>query len=119
MRICHHGIDCYEQKSVANWPVFDPFSWLSQLFLVSAAAAVPLIPVAAVFGTLFGPSLLLVLVSLLAVYVLFPFVLLSMMDMDSPFVPFSPEVARSVTKSQEAWVHSIFRQAYCSWPCFC
>ena len=92
-----------EQDSVSSWPVFDPFSWLGQLFLVSAAAAVPLIPVAAVFGTIFGASLLLVLFGLLAVYLLFPFVLLSMIDMDSPFAPFSPEVARSVTRCQEAW----------------
>ena len=92
-----------EQDSVSSWPVFDPFSWLGQLFLVSAAAAVPLVPVAAIFGMIFGPSLLLVLFGLLAIYLLFPFVLLSMIDMDSPFAPFSPEVARSVTRCQEAW----------------
>ena len=92
-----------EEDSVSSWPVFEPFAWLGQLFLVAAAAAVPLVPVAAVFGLLFGPSLFLVLVGLLAVYVLFPFVLLSMMDMDSPFVPFSAEVARSVTRCQEPW----------------
>ncbi|TWU48392.1 hypothetical protein [Rubripirellula reticaptiva] len=38
-----------------------------------------------------------------SVYTLFPFVLLSMMDMGSPFVPFSAEVACSVTKCQESW----------------
>ncbi|KAA1261389.1 hypothetical protein LF1_39360 [Rubripirellula obstinata] len=92
-----------QEDSVSSWPVFEPFAWLGQLFLVAAAAAVPLVPVAAVFGFLIGPSLLLVLVGLFAVYALFPFVLLSMMDMDSPFVPFSAEVARSVTRCQEPW----------------
>ena len=93
-----------QEDSVESWPVFEPLEWLGQLFLVSAAVAVPLIPVAAIVGAIFGASIpLLLIVGLLAVYLLFPFVLLSMMDMNSPFVPFSAEVARSVTRSQEAW----------------
>lgn len=93
-----------QENGVQSWPVFEPMEWLSQLFLVSAAVAVPLIPVAAIVGAVFGASIpLLLVVGLLAVYLLFPFVLLSMMDMNSPFVPFSAEVARSVTRSQEAW----------------
>jgi hypothetical protein len=40
---------------------------------------------------------------MLSVYFLFPFILLSMLDMNSAFVPFSPEVARSVTRCEEAW----------------
>ena len=50
-----------------------------------------------------GPSLLSVAITMLSIYVFFPFVLLSMLDMNSAFVPFSGEVARSVTKCEDAW----------------
>jgi hypothetical protein len=50
-----------------------------------------------------GPQLLSVAVTMFSIYVLFPFVLLSMLDMNSAFIPFSSEVARSITKCEEAW----------------
>lgn len=91
------------QDHVTAWPVFDPGEWFGQLFVVMAAAAVAIVPVCAVIGPIFGASLLLLLMAMLSVFLIFPFVLLSMMDMGSPFAPFSSEVARSVTKCQEAW----------------
>jgi hypothetical protein len=38
-----------------------------------------------------------------SIYLLLPFILLSMLDMGSVFTPFSPELARSVSKCQEEW----------------
>ncbi|MDA8744010.1 hypothetical protein N9N28_05185 [Rubripirellula amarantea] len=92
-----------QEDAVNDWPVFDPGSWFGQMFMTAAAAGVALIPVNAVFGAMLGPSLLLILLNMFALYLVFPFVLLSMMDMGSPFMPFSPEVARSINKCQDAW----------------
>jgi len=38
-----------------------------------------------------------------ALFLLFPFVLMSMLDSGSVFVPFSAEVTKSVTRCQEQW----------------
>ena len=62
-------------------------------------------------GFLTGPSLLVLLAGMFAVYLVFPFVLLSMMDMGNVLQPFSAEVARSVTDSQEAWGGLYFSSA--------
>lgn len=92
-----------EEERVSEWPTLDPFAWLSQLFVAFAAAALAAIPVWALCTLAMGPHLFSVAVTMFSVYLLFPFILLSMLDMNSPFVPFSPEVARSVTKCEEAW----------------
>ncbi|MCG8650051.1 MAG: hypothetical protein MI861_09465, partial [Pirellulales bacterium] len=68
-----------------------------------AATMVAVIPAWAIAQFAFGPSLLAVAFTMFSIYLLFPFVILSMLDMESPFVPFSAEVARSVTKCEEAW----------------
>ena len=92
-----------EEERVSEWPTLDPFAWLSQLFVACAAAALAAIPVWALCTLAMGPHLFSVAITMFSVYLLFPFILLSMLDMNSPFVPFSPEVARSVTKCEEAW----------------
>ncbi|MGI9469951.1 MAG: hypothetical protein ACR2NZ_00365 [Rubripirellula sp.] len=92
-----------EEDSVAEWPTLDPFAWLGQLFVACAAAGLAAIPVWALCTLAMGPHLFSVAITMFSVYLLFPFILLSMLDMNSPFVPFSPEVARSVTKCEEAW----------------
>ncbi len=89
--------------SVTDWPTLDPMAWLGQLFVVLAAACVAAIPVWAACQLILGAQLLSVAVTMFSIFALFPFVLLSMLDMNSPFVPFSAEVARSVTKCEEAW----------------
>jgi DNA-directed RNA polymerase subunit M/transcription elongation factor TFIIS len=91
------------EPNVSDWPTLDPIAWLGQLFLVGAAATVAAIPVWIVCMFVLGPQLLSVAITMFAIYVLFPFVLLSMLDMNSMFVPFSSEVARSVTKCEESW----------------
>jgi hypothetical protein len=92
-----------QEDSVAEWPTLDPFAWFGQLFVVVAAASLAAIPPWALCQFILGPNLLGVAVTMVSVYVLFPFILLSMLDMNSAFVPFSPEVARSVSKGEEAW----------------
>ncbi len=92
-----------EQPRVTDWPTLDPFAWLAQLFVVVAALMVAAVPMWVTCMVILGPSLLSVLVTMLSIYAFFPFILLSMLDMNSPFIPFSSEVARSVTKCEEAW----------------
>ncbi len=90
------------EKQVSEWPILDPPSWLGELVVAIAAAAVVAAPVAAV-SQLLNLGMLGIAVTMFAIYGFFPFVLLSMMDMNSPLKPFSAEVARSVNKCEEAW----------------
>ncbi|TWU48397.1 zinc ribbon domain-containing protein [Rubripirellula reticaptiva] len=92
-----------QEDHVSEWPTFDPFGWLGTLFVAFAAAGVAFIPVWMACSFVFGQNLISVAITMFSVYTLFPFVLLSMLDMGSPLVPFSAEVARSVTKCQESW----------------
>lgn len=92
-----------QEEGISEWPVLDPMGWLAQSFMALAAAAVAVIPVWVVCLLIMGPSLISLAITMFSVFTLFPFVLLSMLDMESPFVPFSAEVARSVTKCQESW----------------
>lgn len=92
-----------QEDAVTEWPVFDPFAWLGQLIVAVAAAGVAVVPVWVLSNWLLGGGLLSTAMTMFSVYALFPFVLLSMLDMGSPLVPFSAEVARSVSKCQEAW----------------
>jgi len=91
-----------EEEQVSEWPILDPQSWLSELVVAIAAAAVVGAPIAAVSHML-HLGYLGVAVTMFLIYGFFPFVLLSMMDMNTPWQPFSAEVARSVTKCDEAW----------------
>jgi hypothetical protein len=90
------------EERVSDWPLFDPASWFGDLIVAVAAAAMVAAPVAFVCQVL-GAGLLGVAVTMFAIYAMFPFVLLSMMETNSPWQPFSAEVARSVTKCDEAW----------------
>lgn len=92
-----------QEDAVTEWPVFDPFAWFGQLFVALAAAGVAVVPVWVLSNWLLGGGLLSIAMTMFSVYALFPFILLSMLDMESPLVPFSAEVARSVSKCQEAW----------------
>ncbi len=92
-----------EEEKVSEWPILDPPSWLGELVVVIAAAGMVAAPIAALCQLLNANVLIGVALTMLAIYGLFPFVLLSMMDMNSPLKPFSPEVARSVSKCEEAW----------------
>jgi hypothetical protein len=90
------------EKRVSEWPILDPPAWFGELIVAVAAAAVVAAPVAAL-SHLLNAGILGIALTMATIYGFFPFVLLSMMDMNSPLKPFSPEVARSVTKCEEAW----------------
>ncbi len=90
------------EEQVSEWPILDPPSWLGELVFAIAAAGMVAAPVAAICQLL-NAGLIGVALTMIAIYGLFPFVLLSMMDMNSPLKPFSPEVVRSVSKCEEAW----------------
>lgn len=92
-----------KEDSVSDWPSLDPMAWLGQLFVVLAAASVAAVPVWATCQIIIGPQLISVAITMFSIYALFPFVLLSMLDMNNAFIPFSAEVARSVNKCEEAW----------------
>ncbi len=89
-------------KTVSEWPTLDPMGWFEQLFFAFAAAALAAFPALAV-GQAFLPPMIAIAVLMFSIYALFPFFILSMLDMDSVMMPFSPEVARSVTRCQESW----------------
>ncbi|TWU24447.1 hypothetical protein Pla52o_23740 [Novipirellula galeiformis] len=91
------------ETKVSEWPVVDPFGWLENLVVVFSAAGFAIIPVYGIAQLIFGQSLITVALTMLSLYTLFPFVLLSMLDMNSALSPFSAEVARSVNRAQEAW----------------
>lgn len=91
----------HEQR-VKDWPIFDPPTWLGELLFALAAAAVVAVPMA-VLSHLLQLGLLGVAMTMFAIYALFPFVLLSMMDLNTAWQPFSAEVARSVTRCEDAW----------------
>ena len=91
-----------DEDHVSEWPLFDPPSWFGELIVAVAAAAVVAVPIGAAAHML-NTGMVGVAFTMFAIYAFFPFVLLSMMDMNSIFQPFSPEVARSVTKCEEAW----------------
>jgi hypothetical protein len=92
-----------EEASVSDWPTVNPTPYMRQLVAVVVAAAIATLPIAAACTLIMGPHMIGVVMTMFSIYVLFPFVVLSMLDMNSPFVPFSAEVARSVTKSEESW----------------
>ncbi len=91
------------EDKVSEWPVFDPMGWLENLIVVFSAAGFAIIPVYGIAQFVFGQSLITAALTMLSLYTFFPFVLLSMLDANSPLTPFSAEVARSVTRAQEAW----------------
>lgn len=90
------------QLRVAVWPLFDPATWFGELRFGVVAAALLGIPLA-VLSHLLQLGLLGVAITMLAVYALFPLLLLSMMDSNSIWQPISAEVARSVSKCRDEW----------------
>ncbi len=92
-----------DEKEVSEWPLFDLFAWLGPLFTALAAAIVAAVPLGLPMNLL-APGLLAVGATMLSVYLLYPFVLLSMLDSESIMQPFSASVSKSVTRSGEHWM---------------
>lgn len=101
-----------EEESVTEWPVtLEPMEWLAPTVFCFAAAALALFPGWLIGFAAFGNSLTTVCLSMLSIFAIFPFVLLSMLDMQSIFIPFSPDVGRSVTRCEESWGGFYFSSA--------
>lgn len=92
-----------QEDRVEEWPEADPIGWMDQLFVALAAAALAAAPAYMLGYVTAGAGMLTVFFTMASIYALFPFFLLSMLDMGSVFTPFSPEVARSTTRCQESW----------------
>lgn len=93
-----------EEESVTEWPVtLEPMEWLAPSMFCIAAAAMAIFPGWFMGYVTFGNSLTTVCLSMMSIFAIFPFVLLSMLDMQNIFIPFSPDVGRSVTRCEEAW----------------
>ena len=91
------------EKQVSEWPTLDPVAWLDQLWVAFAAAGLAGLPAYTLGAFAFESPMLTIAMTMFSVYALFPFFILSMMDMQSVMMPFSPEVARSASRCQEAW----------------
>ncbi len=91
------------EERVSEWPAFDPAEWFGQLFAVSTAIGIAAVPAYAAAYMAFGQNLASVAITMVAIYAAFPFLLLSILDMQSVATPFSPEVARSITRCEESW----------------
>ncbi len=91
------------QPRVSEWPIFDPAEWFAQVMVAVSALAVAVGPAWMLGSFLFSGSLATIAVAMASLYLLFPFVLLSMLDEQSVFVPFSAQVSKSVTRMSEQW----------------
>jgi hypothetical protein len=93
-----------EEETVSDWPItLEPAEWLAPTVFCIAAAALACLPGWFIGYMSFGNGLTTVCLTMISMFAIFPFVLLSMLDMQSIFVPFSPDVGRSVTRCEEAW----------------
>ena len=88
---------------IENWPSADMSLMMDNAVVTGAAVVISALPLCVLCSLTVGMSMFTVAVTMLSIYALFPFVLLSMLDSGSVFQPFSPEVARSVNKCHESW----------------
>lgn len=93
-----------EEEAVTDWPVtLEPAEWLAPTAFCIAAASLACFPGWFIGYMSFGAGIVTVCFMMMSVFTVFPFALLSMLDMQNIFVPFSPDVGRSVTRCEEAW----------------
>lgn len=88
---------------IENWPTLDMSLLIDNVIVTGAAVLVSGLPAFIAVFLVFGNSLVTVAVSMLSIYMFFPFILLSILDSGSVVQPFSSEVARSVNKCHESW----------------
>ncbi|MAI30135.1 MAG: hypothetical protein CBE00_00105 [Planctomycetaceae bacterium TMED240] len=100
-----------DNEQVEDWPSMDIFQWLDHLVLVLGAVGLVAVPMWSICYLTDSTGLLGVALVMFSIYLLLPFILLSMLDMGSVFTPFSPELARSVSKCQEEWGGFYFSSA--------
>lgn len=100
--------DC---DQVEDWPTTDSSVWFENAVCTASATAISGAPAFALTTFIFGPNLVTAAVTMLSIFVLFPFVLLSILDNNTVLMPFSAEVARSVQTTQEPWGGLYFSSA--------
>lgn len=101
-----------DAEEINAWPeVLDPGTWIMPMLYCFAAAGIVATPLGLLSGVLFDSYLASIFLIMFSIFALFPFVLLSMLDMQSMFTPFSPEVSRSVTRGKESWAGFYFSSA--------
>ena len=91
------------ENRVSEWPVFDPMEWVGQLLVAIAAAGVAAGPVWMITHYLFQGGLITVATTMMSLYLLYPVVLMSMLDEQSVLVPFSADVTKSVVRAPDQW----------------
>ncbi|MEM8910392.1 MAG: hypothetical protein AAGC97_01390 [Planctomycetota bacterium] len=93
-----------DEDGVTDWPLtLEPMEWLAPMVFCFAAVGLVGGPAWFLASMPFGQGLTTVFLTMASIFILFPFVLLSMLDMQNILVPFSPEVGRSITRCEEAW----------------
>lgn len=91
------------EDRVSEWPIFDPMETLGEMVVVLAAIAFAAGPAWTLGIYLFQGGLVTVAMSMISLYLLFPVVLLSMLDEQSILSPFSADVTKSVMRAADQW----------------
>ncbi len=99
------------EEKVTEWPIVDFWAWMGPLMTAVCAVGVAAGPIWFASQYFFGSTMMTVTLTMMSLYLLYPFVLLSMLDEQSVFVPFSIEVSKSVTKCSEQWGGFYFSSA--------
>lgn len=94
------------RRRVAEWPSFNLFENLSDILLMGAALGIAMLIgliAGGLIGRVVGSNWMILVCILGTTFLLFPVLLLSMLDNGSLFQPVSVQVFRSITGSAEAW----------------
>lgn len=91
------------EERVSEWPVFDPFEWFGQVAVAFCAAAVAAGPVWLLARFVGITGLAGVFMAMFALFALYPIILMSMLDEQSVFVPFSTDVSKSIVRAPDQW----------------
>ncbi len=93
-------------KKVQEWPMFNPVEWFGEIACVVVAFLLAALPgglLALLLQYLGGGSVMMLGAYLISVWLLFPPLLLSMLDLQSVFRPYSKDVYQSIQSRGEAW----------------
>ena len=93
-------------KRVQEWPMFNPVEWFGEIACVVVAFLLAALPgglLALLVQYLGGGTVMMLGAYLISVWLLFPPLLLSMLDLQSVFRPYSKEVYQSIQSRGEAW----------------
>lgn len=87
---------------VSEWPLASPAEAMGEMLVAVGSYAIAAVP-GLVLCSVIGFNLLGVAGLMLGLFILWPFVLLSMLDNNTPFNPYSSDVARSLQRAPDAW----------------